>query len=190
MTEHMLYRMTTSNSIQKIFTVPLFVVMIGTFNIGIHDSPEATFEGIMAIVNIILKSALPTARVLVSSILPRHSVSLNAKIDKTNQLVAAALKDMDRVHFLQLDNLFKGTPYPEKLLHEDFYMPGAIFYYQIISFYILICEFILHIDHLHPSEDGYHAIVALIKTFLRQYDEIEVVTKELNISKTIVETLL
>ena len=171
-TEHMLYRLTTSN-VHKIFIAPVFVVMIGTFNIGIHDAAEATRDGIVAIVQYIRKFSLETARVVVCSILPRQSVSLNAKIDKTNQMVQEMVQMIDRVHFLHLDNLFKGDPYPEELLNDEMYMP----------------------DHLHPSEKGYHAIVNLLKIFMLQFDDAidasqGLIGSELNITKTIVDTLI
>jgi len=52
-------------------------------------------------------------------------------------------------------------------------------------------------DHLHPSEKGYHAILASLKPFLYQFDlafekaEAERNTPpQLNITKTIVDTLI
>ena len=81
---------------------------------------------------------------------------------------------MDRIHFLYLDALFKGANYPEQLQNTNLFMP----------------------DHLHPSEDGYHAIVNLLKLFMVQFDavidaEVELMQpKELNITKTIIDTVL
>ena len=77
---------------------------------GIHDSPDATKEGIMTIVgNIVKFSNHNSSRVVVCSILPRHSASLNKEIDQTNTMIASAIKGMDRIHFLNLDSLFKGN---------------------------------------------------------------------------------
>ena len=144
-TEHMLFRLTTSTHVHRVFEAPLFIVMMGTFNIGIHDTPDATKEGIMTIVgNIVKFSNHNSSRVVVCSILPRHSVSLNKEIDQTNTLLASAIKGMDRIHFLNLDSLFKGNPYPKKMLNDEFFMP----------------------DHLHPSENGYNAIIGALRSFL------------------------
>lgn len=147
-TEHMLYRLTTSINIHKAFSAKVFVVMIGTFNIGIHHSPDETKEGVLAIVNTLRKSISKSSRIVVCSILPRQSVSLNKNIDEANSLIKNFVRVTDRVHFLYLDPLFKDKSYPKKLQNERYFMP----------------------DHLHPSEEGYHAIIRCLKPFLIKYD--------------------
>ena len=112
---------------------------------GIHDSPDATKEGIMTIVgNIVKFSNHNSSRVVVCSILPRHSASLNKEIDQTNTMIASAIKGMDRIHFLNLDSLFKGNQKEKRMLNDNLFMP----------------------DHLHPSEHGYNAIIGALRTFL------------------------
>ena len=174
-TEHMLYRLTTSN-IHKVFVAPIFVVMIGTFNIGIHDTPDSIVAGIFSIINTIQKFTDTGSRIILCSILPRHSISLNNQIDATNRMLAQRVRVMDRVHFLYLDNLFKGKNYPKKLINDDYFMP----------------------DHLHPSEKGYHALVSCFKAFLIQFDRAieknnqlySSSSQQINITKTIVDTLI
>ena len=138
-TENMLYRLSTTK-LHKIFSSPLFVVMIGTFNIGVHNTAEETKDGVLAIVQKILNFSSPTTRVLLCGILPRMSISLNLVVEETNRMLHEATKIMDRVHFLHVDGIFRGNPYPEHILDEDLYMP----------------------DHLHPSEKGYHLLLDLL----------------------------
>ena len=137
-----MYRLSTS-MLHKVHSASLFVVMIGTFNIGISNTPEATKDGIVAVVDKIMSFASTTSRVVVCGILPRPSLTMNRAIEKTNDLVRQSTKSMDRVHYLHLDSLFKGVPYPLKLLKEDMYMP----------------------DHLHPSEKGYMKLVRLLRPY-------------------------
>ncbi len=142
-TEHMMYRLSTSK-LHKVHSASLFVVMIGTFNVGISNTPEAIRDGIIAVVQKILGFASANSRVVVCSILPRASLSMNRAIEKTNELVRSSIRSIDRVHYLHLDPLFKGAPYPLKILNEPMYMP----------------------DHLHPSEKGYMKLVTLLRPYI------------------------
>ena len=142
-TEHMMYRLSTSK-LHKVHSASLFVVMIGTFNVGISNEPEAIRDGIIAIAEKILSFASSTSRVVVCSILPRSSLVMNRAIEKTNDLVRLSIRKMDRVHYLFLDSIFKGNPYPLKILNEKMYMP----------------------DHLHPSEKGYMKLVTLLRPYI------------------------
>jgi lysophospholipase L1-like esterase len=169
-TEHMLYRFTTSLNIHKSFSAPVFVVLIGTFNIGVHHTAEETKEGVLAIVNVLRRSTSKSSRIVVCSILPRQSISLNKNIDETNKLVRSSIRTMDRVHFLYLDGLFKHNSYPSKLQNDRYFMP----------------------DHLHPSEEGYHAIIRCLKPFLIKFDAVanKFSPPAVNITKTLFDTLI
>ncbi len=121
----------------------VYVVMIGTNNLGMGHSPEATAQGIVAVVEEILtRTAL--AHVLVSAVLPRHDHKLAmsrqrqawlAVMMQTNRNVSSALSGVSQKSRMTLVDCGGRLTIPGDELdsRKRFYLP----------------------DGIHPSPEGY-----------------------------------
>lgn len=127
-TDHVLWRL---NNGELIGMHPkLVVLMIGTNNIGQGQTPEATAEGVKAVVRTLLDK-LPKARVLLLGIFPRGATTsddLRVKVAKTTDQFKSCA-DGRRVVFLDLSSRF---------LQPDGGLPTTLFP-----------------DLLHPNAAGY-----------------------------------
>ncbi len=110
------------------------VLMIGTNNVGLGQSPAATADGIKSIVESI-RTQLPRSQILLLGILPRGEFAddpLRAKIAQVNSQIAQ-LADGNRVRFRDIGKSFMGadgTISPEVM--PDFVHP-SLWGYQIYT---------------------------------------------------------
>ncbi len=119
------------------------VLMIGTNNLSIGQSPEAVAAGITKIVSE-LRTQMPRSRVLLLGILPRGpnpGTLIRARLAQVNRLISA-LDDGDHVRFLDIGGGF---------LLPDGTLPA-----------------LLMPDYLHPSLSGYQVETAEIWATLMQ----------------------
>ena len=183
-TEHMLYRLTYSH-LTGMYEAPVVFIMIGTFNIGKKDSSEAVAAGILAIVKLVRQKWAKKTKILVSSVLPRQSVSLQHSIEEANAFLARGiqtLEDPDLV-FVNMDKFFKlngRLPVPILLVGTNFSIS-----WLYLTFFVLILDKLKLMsqisatdiqnqtmfmpDHLHPSEMGYLKIVEEVSKYLQPF---------------------
>ncbi|XP_067933492.1 platelet-activating factor acetylhydrolase IB subunit alpha2-like [Watersipora subatra] len=96
------------------------VVCAGTDNSS--NSSEETYEGILAIVNVI-RQKQPQAHIVVVSIPPRGRThnSLREKIGKINIMLDKGLEKLERTQLLSIDPGLFINPYDGTISHQDMY---------------------------------------------------------------------
>ena len=105
-TEHVLMRVSNANLL-PMRKVPVVALMVGGFNVGSKDSPNAVFKGILAVVNELKIKFSRHTKILVLSILPRDSLKLNKDIREINNaLIAASDMSDSGFTFVDLTNRF------------------------------------------------------------------------------------
>ena len=85
-TENMIFRLTYSNVLQ-LRNVPIVAIMIGTFNVGSQDLPDAVFLGIKSIIRETALRWSKKTKIVLFSVLPRASKVLNLDIVELNSLL-------------------------------------------------------------------------------------------------------
>jgi lysophospholipase L1-like esterase len=121
----------------------VIVLLIGTNNLGVGQSPAATAAGVAACLADI-EAKQPGARILLLGLLPRGrspDAPLRAGIAQTNGLLASQA-DGSRVSYLDLGSLFLG--------------PGGVIPPALMP------------DGIHPSALGYQVLSAALQQPLQQ----------------------
>lgn len=115
-------------------TPRVVVIMIGTNNLGLGQSPTAVASGIMAIVDQ-LKAQLPNSRILLLGVFPRGqspSDPYRALIAQVNTMISE-LEETNRIHYVDIGYAFQkrgGTISPTVM--SDFVHP-TLYGYQIYA---------------------------------------------------------
>lgn len=127
-TQHLLWRI--DQGVLDGLEPRLVVLMVGVFNLIAGFSPEETAAGVQALLSRV-RSELPSARVLVVSLLPAGQTSsdpLRARIEATNRALGA-LAEPNRVVVVDVGGMFidaDGTISPSVM--SDFLLPTELGY--------------------------------------------------------------
>lgn len=104
--ENLLHRMGDPGQSQ-LKDVPVVAIMIGGFNVGARDCPEAVANGLKAIVKLAKSKFSESTKIVLFSILPRNSKLLNTDIFEINHALSyfADQPDLD-FYFVDVTNRF------------------------------------------------------------------------------------
>jgi hypothetical protein len=120
--ENLLHRM-DNPQLSPLKDAPVVAIMIGGFNVGARDSPEAVANGLKAVAKLTKTKFSKSSKIVLFSILPRNSKVLNTDIFEINHALAyfADQPDLD-FYFVDLTNRFwdvtKGSV-TEKMFESD-----------------------------------------------------------------------
>ena len=140
-TEHVLHRLSIEDMTKPISNARNVVIMIGTNNVGVGDSVDAVFNGVVAVVTKVREKFNSKVHVILLSILPRASVGLTTTIEAVNKKLENKYEGHEKVHYLNIFDKFVDS---SKKANHKMFMP----------------------DHVHPSANAYEYIISAIKPLL------------------------
>ena len=126
-TENVLYRLKNTD-LKAIKNIPIVALMVGGFNVGSRDSPDAVVNGMIAVIKEIKTIFSPSTKVLLFSILPRNSKVLNSDIFEINKAISfyGNLPDLGFT-YVDLTNRFWDAPknsVVDKMFETDKFSPS------------------------------------------------------------------
>ena len=164
-TEHLLFRLSNEQVTQPLYNAKFCVISIGTNNIGVGDSVETVYNGIVSVVDKSRYVFNKNMTVLLLSLLPRNNnFNLTQTMVKINKRLFNKYLNSTNVYYINLFDRFIWKV--SRFINRDLFMP----------------------DNLHPNWRGYEVIIDTIKPFLQgkfppkvqNFEEINIIFPKLN----------